>query len=195
MLVDYPEPFERFQEWYALAQAQELNDPNAMALASVDPEGRPSVRMVLLKDFDERGFVFYTNLQSRKGTDIQAHPAVALCLHWKSIRKQVRIEGDAHLVTPAEADAYYASRSRGSRIGAWASEQSRPLDRYQTLVDRAAEFEAKYPGEEIPRPPHWLGFRVVPQRIELWEDGAFRLHHRDLYVRSGTGWDKGHLYP
>jgi len=188
-------PFALFDQWYRLACASEPNDPMAMALATVDPDGRPSVRMVLLKGHDERGFVFYTNLESRKAGDIFGNPNVALLFHWKSQRRQIRIEGPVTRVTDAEGDAYFASRMRESQIGAWASDQSRPLDsraafeaRYQATVER-------FEGREVPRPPHWSGFRVVPERIEFWQDREFRLHERRQFTRAGEGWTEGMLYP
>jgi len=189
------DPFTLFDTWFAEANASEPNDPDAMALATADADGHPSVRMVLLKGHDERGFVFYTNLDSRKGGELAANPSVALLFHWKSLRRQVRIEGPVSAVSEAEANAYFASRGRTSRIGAWASEQSRPLDRRETFVERVAEVGRRFKGEEVPRPPRWSGFRVTPKAIEFWEDGEHRLHHRRLFTRDGDRWSEGLLYP
>lgn len=189
------DPFTLFDTWFAEANASEPNDPDAMALATADADGHPSVRMVLLKGHDERGFVFYTNLDSRKGGELAANPSVALLFHWKSLRRQVRIEGPVSAVSEAEANAYFASRGRTSRIGAWASDQSRPLDRRETFVERVAEVGRRFKGEEVPRPPRWSGFRVTPKAIEFWEDGEHRLHHRRLFTRDGDRWSEGLLYP
>jgi pyridoxamine 5'-phosphate oxidase len=190
------DPFARFASWMAEAEAREPNDPNAMALATATPDGRPSVRMVLLKGVDARGFTFFTNLESRKGQEARSNPFVALCFHWKSLRRQVRIEGPSEPVTDIEADAYFHSRARGSQIGAWASLQSQPLDARATLEQRMAAFEAQYP-EEIPRPPHWSGLRVVPLRLEFWSDRPFRLHERHVYARpdASAPWMRETLYP
>ncbi|HYE50325.1 MAG TPA: pyridoxamine 5'-phosphate oxidase [Azospirillaceae bacterium] len=190
------DPFALFRAWLAEAEAAEPNDPNAMSLATVGPDGMPSARIVLLKGLDERGFVFYTNTESRKGDQLGAHPKAALCFHWKSLRRQIRVEGEVERVTEAEADAYFQSRPRGSRIGAWASVQSRPLPDRATLEARVAEFTARFGEAEIPRPPHWSGYRVVPGRIEFWQDREFRLHDRRLFVRAaGGGWTDERLYP
>ncbi|HVI90804.1 MAG TPA: pyridoxamine 5'-phosphate oxidase [Dongiaceae bacterium] len=189
------EPFELFAQWFGDASAKEPNDPNAMALATVGPDGQPSVRMVLLKDYDQRGFVFYTNFESRKGEQLLATRKAAIVLHWKTLKRQVRIEGPVEIVSDAEADEYYHSRARASQIGAWASQQSRPLESRFELEKRVALFTAKYAIGTIPRPPHWSGMRIVPERIEFWEDGAFRLHDRQLYLRSGDGWRTEKLYP
>jgi pyridoxamine 5'-phosphate oxidase len=189
-------PFTLFDAWFAEAQASEINDPNAMAVATIDPDGRPSLRMVLMKGHDARGFVFYTNLESRKGAALAANPTAALLFHWKSLTRQIRIEGPVEAVSDAEADAYYASRPRDSRIGAWASDQSRPLASRDHFMDRVAEFDARYPGDSVPRPPHWSGFRIVPDRFEFWQDQQFRLHERRTFTRNGTGgWDEGLLFP
>lgn len=189
-------PFFLFGEWLAEAEAHEPNDPNAMALATVDADGRPSVRMVLLKGHDERGFVFYTNLESRKGLALAANPTAALLFHWKSLRRQIRIEGAVEPVSAAEADAYFASRPRDSRIGAWASDQSRPMKSRAHFLKRVAEFGARYAIGDVPRPPHWSGFRLVPDRFEFWQDQAFRLHERRTMVRRADGgWDEGLLFP
>ncbi len=190
-----PDPFEQFRDWFAEAERTEPNDPNAMTLASATPEGVPSARMVLLKDWDARGFVFYTNLESRKGDELKANPHAALLFHWKSLRRQVRIEGPVEPVSDAEADTYYASRPRLSRIGAWASQQSRPLPGRGALLKRVAKYEAMHLGERVPRPEFWSGCRVVPERIEFWQDMPFRLHDRTVFVRSAAGWDVVKLYP
>jgi len=192
--VEAGDPFALFQVWFDLARASELNDPNAMALATSTPEGRPSVRMVLLKHFDARGFTFYTNGESRKGGELTANPRAALCFHWKSQRRQVRVEGPIEPVSAADSDAYFHSRSRRSQIGAVASQQSRPLASREELEAKAAEIAARYPGE-ILRPEHWRGFRVVPETIEFWQDGPDRLHDRIVFSRDGGGWSKTRLYP
>jgi pyridoxamine 5'-phosphate oxidase len=190
------DPFELFDQWFAEARAAEPNDPEAMALATADAAGRPSVRMVLLKGHGRDGFVFYTNLGSRKGGELATNPRVALAFHWKSLRRQVRVEGPVEPVPAAEADAYYESRTRDSQISAWASDQSRPLDRRETMEARFAEIARKYEGKPVPRPPHWAGFRVKPRQIEFWIDGAHRLHHRRLFVVDDAGaWTEGLLYP
>ncbi|MGE4527104.1 MAG: pyridoxamine 5'-phosphate oxidase [Rhodospirillaceae bacterium] len=194
-LSPWSEPFDLFAAWMKEAAAKEINDPEAMNLATVDAEGRPSSRMVLLKAVDARGFVFYTNLESRKGCDIAANRHVALCFHWKSLRRQVRVEGPVEPVTAEEADAYFASRARGSQIGAWASQQSRPLEGRFALERRVAEFTAKFGLGKVPRPPHWSGFRVLPQRIEFWKDKPFRLHDRSIYMREGEAWATEKQFP
>lgn len=194
-MTEFSAPFETFTDWFNQAKESEPNDPNAMNLATCTPDGKPSSRMVLLKDFDESGFVFYTNLESRKGNELAANANVALNFHWKSLRKQVRVEGIAEPVSDAEADAYYQSRARGSRIGAWASEQSRPMEGMFVLERRVAEFTAKFNIGEIPRPDHWSGFRVVPETIEFWSDGKFRLHERMVYHRNGDSWTTERLFP
>jgi pyridoxamine 5'-phosphate oxidase len=170
-------------------------EPTAFALATADAEGRPSARMLLLKGFDPDGFVFYTNLESRKGRELEENPRAALCFFWQPLELQVRIEGDVTRVSDAEADAYYASRPRGSRIGAWASEQSRPLGSYEALVERVREYEARFGEGEIPRPPHWSGYRLDPVRIEFWQGRASRLHERERFDRAGDGWTVRNLYP
>lgn len=189
------EPFALFGQWLEDANSSELNDPNAVALASVDSDGMPNVRMVLLKDFDQQGFVFYTNYESTKGNEILGAMKAALCFHWKSLRRQVRVRGNVEKVSADEADAYFASRSRGSRIGAWASAQSRPLESRFALEKSVAEFTARYAIGEIPRPPHWSGLRIKPVSIEFWHDRPFRLHDRVLFERDGDGWRKTRLYP
>jgi len=198
-MTDMPEnPFATFAAWLAEAEKSEPNDANAMCLATTTPDGRPSARMVLLKGIDDRGFVFYTNLESRKGEQLAANPHAALNFHWKSLRRAVRVEGPVERVTDAEADAYYRTRARGSRLGAWASAQSRPLESRFALEKRVAEITLRYPVGEIPRPPHWSGFRVLPDRIEFWRDMPFRLHDRAEYLRDAAapgGWRVRKLYP
>ncbi len=194
-MADLNEPFDLFNSWFDMAKESELNDPSAMNLATATPDGRPSSRMVLLKDFDTAGFVFYTNLESNKGKQLADNAHVALNFHWKSLRKQVRIEGEAAPVSDEEADAYFQSRPRGSRIGAWASDQSRPMEGMFVLERRVAEFTAKFHVGEVPRPPHWSGFRVDPQLIEFWSDGKFRLHERIVYHRDGNAWTTERLFP
>lgn len=189
------DPFALFDAWFAEARASEPNDPNAMALATVDAQARPSARMVLLKGHGPDGFVFYTNREGRKAADLAANPQAALLFHWKSLRRQVRIEGAVTLASDAESDAYFASRSRDSRLGAWASDQSRPLDARETFEERFAETEARFEGGDVPRPPHWGGYRVAPSVMEFWQDRAYRLHERRLFTRTPEGWTKGLLYP
>ena len=189
------DPLELFAVWFAEAKTGEPNDPDAMALASVGEDGMPSVRMVLLKGADQRGFVFYTNFESRKGRQLLARPKAAALFHWKSLRRQVRIEGEVGPVGDEEADAYFATRPKDSQIGAWASDQSRPLAGRFELEKRIASFAAKYALGDVPRPPHWSGFRIVPQRIEFWREGAFRLHDRLVYHRESEGWRTERLYP
>lgn len=190
------EPYALFQRWLAEATETEPNDPNAMALATVDADGLPNVRMVLLKGMDPTGFVFYTNFESAKGREVLASRKAALLFHWKSRRRQVRVRGPVEIVSDAEADEYYASRPRQSRLGAWASKQSRPLESRFALEKAVAEVAARHPFGDIPRPPHWSGFRVKPVAIEFWQDGAFRLHDRVVFSRGDDGtWAKARLYP
>jgi pyridoxamine 5'-phosphate oxidase len=190
------DPHALFELWLAEARLSEPNDPVAMALATADAEGRPSVRMVLMKGHDPRGFVFYTNQRSRKGGDLAANAHAALLFHWKSLRRQVRVEGRVEPVTDAEADAYFATRGRDSQLGAWASDQSQPLDARATFEARYEEMRARFEGGDVPRPPHWSGYRVVPERIELWNDRAHRLHERRLFTLQPDGsWREGLLYP
>jgi pyridoxamine 5'-phosphate oxidase len=190
------DPLALFEIWFAEARESEPSDPEAMALATANADGRPSVRMVLLKGHGPDGFVFYTNEQSDKGRDLASRPDAALLFHWKSLRRQVRISGPVERVTADEADAYFASRSRDSQLGAWASDQSRPLDSRQTFESRVRETADRFDGEDVPRPPHWGGFRVRPQRIEFWQDRAHRLHERRLFVaQAGGSWSERLLYP
>lgn len=189
------DPIALFGEWLGAAEASEPNDPNVMALATVDGDGLPDVRMVLLKGFDATGFAFFTNFESAKGTELLANPKAALCFHWKSLRRQVRIRGLVSIVAAEEADAYFRTRARGSRIGAWASRQSRPLESRFALEKAVATYTAKYAVGEIPRPDYWSGFRLAPLQIEFWKDGAFRLHDRVRFVRAGESWERTRLYP
>ncbi len=194
------DPYDLFDAWFKEALASELNDANAMALSTVDASGRPSSRMVLLKGHGREtetvgGFIFYTNLESRKGSELSVNANVALLFHWKSLRRQIRIEGPISRVSDATADFYFASRSRNSQLGAWASDQSRPLDSRITFEARFAEMTARFEGQDVPRPPHWSGHIVTPARIEFWQDREFRLHERWLFESSPDGWKTGMLYP
>ena len=193
--IPFAEPFALFAEWFAAAKAREPGDPEAMSLATATRDGLPSSRIVLLRGVDERGFVFFTNYDSRKGQELFANPRAALGFHWKSLKRQIRIEGRAETVSEAEGDAYFAARARISQIGAWASDQSRPLDSRATFERRLAEMEARFIDRPVPRPPRWSGFRVVPDLIEFWDDRPFRLHDRIVYRREGEGWTTFRLYP
>jgi len=200
MSTPYPvqNPLSRFNRLYAQATQLDrsvLPEPNAMSLATVGMSGNPSVRIVLMKEVDERGFVFYTNLEGRKGRELRTHPVAAICFHWPALEVQVRAEGPVTLVTDAEADAYFATRPRESQIGAWASVQSQPIEHAQDLAQRVAEFEKKFDGQQVPRPAHWSGFRLRHERIEFWKARPGRLHERHLYTRSGESWTMETLYP
>jgi pyridoxamine 5'-phosphate oxidase len=193
--VEMGEPLERFRKVYQRAVDAEIKHPNAMSVSTVSASGQPTARMVLLKEFDERGFVFYTNLESRKGRHLAASGRAGLNFYWRELDVQVVVEGPVETVSAEEADAYFASRPRGSRLGAWASQQSRPLSSRARLLADVARVEAQYLGGPVPRPPHWSGLRVVPERYEFWEAQAFRLHDRALYVRTDDGWNRTRLYP
>lgn len=190
-----PSPFVQFRAWMAEAETLEINDPNAMIVVTSTPDGRPSARAILLKGIDDRGFVFYTNKESRKARELEANPRIFLLFHWKSLHRQVRIEGVVEHVSSAEADAYFASRPRISQLGAWASMQSRSLPERQVLEDRLAEYESLYPND-VPRPDHWSGYRVLPELFEFWHDMPFRLHDRTVYRRNADGvWTQSKLFP
>lgn len=193
--ADALDPFALFAIWFAEASKTEINDPNAMTVASCTADGMPSARIVLLKDYDPAGFVFYTNKESRKGHELNTNRHAALLFYWKTLHRQIRIEGQVEDVTNAEADAYYDTRARISRLGAWASIQSRPLPARADLERRVAEVDARYPDEHVPRPPHWSGYRVVPQRFEFWQDMPFRLHDRTIFTPASSGWASSKLYP
>jgi pyridoxamine 5'-phosphate oxidase len=194
-LLSEEDPFALFAEWLEEAGKKEHNDPNAMAVSTVDADGMPDSRMVLLKDFDARGFVFYTNTHSAKGVELSGHPKAALLFHWKSLRRQVRIRGTVEPTTQAEADAYFASRARASQIGAWARDQSRPLPDRLALEKRVAEMGLKFGLGKVPRPPHWSGYRIVPVTLEFWRDRPFRLHERLVFQRADGGWTTKRLFP
>ena len=189
------DPFAQFDAWFQEAVAAEPTLPEAMTLATVSADGRPSTRLVLLKGHDPRGFVFYTNFNSAKGQELLGNPNASLCFHWKTLRRQVRIDGPATPVSDDEADAYFASRPRGSQVGAWASEQSAPVESRAVLEDRVRDLEKEYDGRDVPRPPHWSGFRLVPARIEFWTDRPDRLHDRQVFDRDGDGWREVRLQP
>jgi pyridoxamine 5'-phosphate oxidase len=194
---DTDDPFALFHSWFADAEASETTDPNAMTVATADAIGRPSARILLLKEADPRGFVFYTNFESRKGDELAVNPFAALCFHWKSLKRQVRVEGPIVKVSDGEADAYFASRARMSQTGAWASQQSRPLASRKALMTAVGKYETEYAGRDVPRPPYWTGARVIPLRIEFWQDGEFRLHDRFIYTRGSEGlpWTVTRLNP
>ncbi|MCA9075241.1 MAG: pyridoxamine 5'-phosphate oxidase [Planctomycetaceae bacterium] len=191
----YLEAIDRFAAVIAEAKQLDLKDPTVMALATVGVDGRPSVRMVLMRGFDERGINFFTNVGSRKGQELAANTIAAVCFHWEPLLKQIRIEGAVEMVSDEETDAYWNSRPRDSRIGAWASDQSQPLDRRETLEARVAEFDAKFPGDDIPRPDFWRGYRIIPDRIEFWHSRNARLHDREVYERTANVWTRMRLYP
>ena len=189
------DPIALFEKWLAEARSAEINDPEAMTLATAGENGQPSVRMVLLKGHGRDGFVFYTNEQSAKGGQIADNPRAALLFHWKGLRRQIRVEGAVERVSAEQADAYFATRGRDSQLGAWASDQSRPLDRRETFEQRFEEIGRRFEGQDVPRPPHWGGYRVIPERIEFWSDRPHRLHERRLFTRAGDRWSEGLLYP
>ena len=189
------DPLSLFDSWFAEARATEINDSNAMTLATADANGQPSARMVLLKGHGPDGFIFYTNQQSRKASDIDENPKAAILFHWKSLRRQVRIEGPLSLVSDDAADTYFSTRGRDSQLGAWASDQSRPLDDYAIFEARFAEMTERFEGRDVPRPPHWSGFCLTPVSFEFWQDREHRLHERRVFARNGETWTEGLLYP
>ena len=195
MISEQESPFDLFDSWFGDAKESETSDPNAVAVATVSGDGKPSVRMVLLKSVDEQGFVFYTNLGSRKANQIEANNNVAMCFHWKSLKRQVRVEGAVQPVSPEEADEYFGSRPKMSQIGAWASKQSQKLEGRLALEKRIAEYTAKFNIGTVPRPEFWSGFRLVPEMVEFWQDQTFRLHDRIVYERDGDGWATHRLLP
>jgi len=195
MIDEGADPFELFEDWFAAAEETESVDPNAMTVATVDASGMPNARILLLKGRSRDGFVFYTNLHSVKGQEVLSQQKVALLFHWKTQKRQIRIQGPAALVTDEMADAYFATRRRQSQLGAWASDQSRPLDRRETFEQRLEDMAAKFEGQEVPRPPHWSGFQVAPQTMEFWEDREYRLHDRVRYTKNDGGWSGQRLYP
>ena len=195
MSTSWNEPFERFAALFERAKQRQPKDPNAMSLATVDPHGRPSVRVVLLKDFDSKGFVFYTNQSSRKGHELIGQRVAALMFYWPSLEEQVRIEGGVEQVSAADSDAYFSTRARSAQLGAWASHQSEPMASRAELEARLAELKRKYEGQAVPRPPHWGGFRLLPERIEFWRAHPDRLHWREQYSKSAEGWAKSTLNP
>jgi len=188
-------PFTMFDSWFTKARESEPNDGNAMTIATADADGQPSARMVLLKGHGPDGFIFYTNKKSRKAMDIAANPKAAILFHWKSLRRQIRIEGSLSTVSDDVADAYFATRNRDSQLGAWASDQSRPLDSRATFEKRFEEAKARFEDGDVPRPPYWSGYRLTPQRFEFWQDREHRLHERRVFVRDGESWTEGMLYP
>jgi pyridoxamine 5'-phosphate oxidase len=194
--IDADDPIALFDEWLLQAGETETNDPNAMSLATVGADGQPDVRIVLLKGLSEAGFAFYTNSESAKGVQLAETPKAALCFHWKGLRRQVRVRGDVVKVDAEDADAYFANRARGSRLSAWASDQSRPVEDRDALIACMDAAEARFEGQDVPRPSHWFGYRIVPVAIEFWQDGAFRLHDRILFTKTAEGdWSKTRLYP